>query len=242
VAITIFTGCSTDSLKSPESITKQLLELLSETAGVLATVQDAGVRKKAVTHLLEKGDPRSYESLVGVIAKDRSLAVDALRKSDAVDQALIGALISHQDVQVRMEAVKLAREAGRAEIVPQLLPALTDQEPAIRREAITVLERFPDQRAVAPLCKLLLSAEDRNHAVRCLQKMGPMVEDTVIMGLNHSDPAVVQACCQVLERAGTQKSLPELERLLRHTDRSVQTAAKRARERIMRLGGQSDGR
>jgi HEAT repeat protein len=202
---------------------------------------DSGVRKKAVTYLLEKGDPRSYESLAGVIAKDRSLAVDALRNSEAVAQALIGALISHQDVQVRMEAVKLAREAGRAEIVPQLLPALTDQEPAVRREAIAVLERFPDQRAVVPLCGLLLSPEDRNQAVRCLQKMGPMVEDTVIKGLNHSDPAVVQACCQVLERAGTQKSLPALEPLLRHADRSVQTAAKRAGERIMRLGRRSHG-
>ena len=180
--------------------------------------------------------------MAGVIAKDRSLAVDAVRNSEAVAKALIGALVSHQDVQVRLEAVKLAAEARTAEIVPQLLPALADQEPAIRREAIAVLERYPDQRAVVPLCELLLTAEDRDQAVRCLQKMGPLVEDTVIKGLNHSDPAVVQACCRVLERAGTQKSLPELERLLRHADRSVQTAAKRAGERIMRLGGQPRGR
>ena len=38
-----------------------------------------------------------------------------------------------------------------------------------------------------------------------------------------------------------EKSLPELERLVRHADRSVQTAAKRAGERIMRLGGRPHG-
>jgi len=203
---------------------------------------DSGVRKKAVTYLLETGDPRMYESLAGVIAKDRSLAVDAVRNSEAVAEALIGALVSHQDVQVRMEGVKLAREAGTAEIVPPLLPALADQEPAVRREALAVLERFPHPRAVVPLCELLLTAEDRDQAVRCLQRMGPMVEDTVIKGLSHSDPAVVQACCRVLERTGTQKSLPELERLLRHADRSVQTAAKRAGARITRLDGRPRGR
>jgi len=57
VGITIITGCSTESLRSltkaetPESVTQQLLELLNETAGVLATVRDSNTAQAAAGKL-----------------------------------------------------------------------------------------------------------------------------------------------------------------------------------------------
>ena len=76
---------------------------------------------------------------------------------------------------------------------------------------------------------LLAAIKDEQSARAAARQM---VEDTVLLGLKHSNPDVVRACCNILGAVGTSKSIPELRRKLRHRNDVIARAAKDARQAI----------
>ena len=62
----------------------------------------------------------------------------------------------------------------------------------------------------------------------------------ILANLEHPDPAVVKTCCDILKEVGTQKCLPELEKLLQNSGHSIKFAARSARQEVhRRLAGRS---
>ncbi len=177
-------------------------------------------------------DPRAMKVLAELMATDKDLAERGLRNAGEAGQDAIVVMFEHPDAGVRASAVKIAGEIADGAIVPQLCGCLEDADRTVRREALAVLGRFRDARAVSPVRKMLMSEQDRLPAKECLVEMGSMVEQTVIMGLKHSDAAVVQACCGVLKDVGTEKCLPALRQAAQSANPSARSFISWAEEDI----------
>jgi HEAT repeat protein len=117
--------------------------------------------------------------------------------------------------------------------VPDLLSTLCDGDDDVRHAALEILGNLKDERAVVAVAELLGLEGDRGKAADCLKRMGRMAEETVLRGLEHPDPKVVNACCEVLAEVGSEKCLDALERLTDHRDWSIRGAAKQAGRTIV---------
>lgn len=95
--------------------------------------------------------------------------------------------------------------------VPALLKQLDHPSPAIRHPAMEALGKLKDERAITPLAQHLTNRDDRPHAARALQAMGPMAENEVLKYLPFPDVQVRIEACKVLKVIGTKASLPHLQ-------------------------------
>ena len=190
------------------------------------------MRWTAAECLGETKDPRAMKVLAELMVTDKDLAERGLRKAGEAGQDAISVMFRHPDAGVRAGAVRIAGEIANGEIVLQLCGCLEDADRTVRREALEVLGRLRDERAVSPVCKLLMSEQDRHSAGQCLVEMGSMVEGAVVKGLKHSDAAVVQACCGVLKEVGTEKCLPALRQAAQSANPSARSFISWAEEDI----------
>jgi HEAT repeat protein len=187
--------------------------------------ENSSVRSQAAELLAQTKDPRAYEPLAALLLIDRGLAGKCLREIGSPALEAVIPYVDHQDLQVQLAVINIVAEIGTDEAVAVLDQCLTHPNPQVRHETLRKLGDLADPRTVSLVCKRLLSPEDRSRAGRCLVRMGSMVEETVILGLQHSDPDVVRECCSVLQIVGTEKCLPALAKLLEEGSDSVQQHA-----------------
>lgn len=64
---------------------------------------------------------------------------------------------AEEDPSVRAVAVRALGKAGNTKYQPELIAALDDENPIVRREAATVLQRMPDDRAVIRLQSMAIA-------------------------------------------------------------------------------------
>ncbi len=183
----------------------RLAELLND--------NDSSIGLKATEFIVKYQDPRAHRAVAKLLLDDGSTAENSLQEFGPPAQPALIPYLQHEDPKVRRRAVQVTSTIGTSEIITVVLPLLSDDFRDVRHATLESLSKHPDVRAISPVCKLLLTSNDRRQAERCLQAMGPMVEDTIITGLEHSDPDVVESCCNVLASVGTAKSIPALKRL-----------------------------
>jgi predicted Zn finger-like uncharacterized protein len=131
-----------------------------------------------------------------------------------------------------------AEEAGRqlAKIkpdasVPVLVKALDSPHRKVRAASLTALEQLHAPQS-APAVARLLPSDDHEQASRVLQAIGKQAEPHVRPLLKESSSDVRARACWVLEKIGTDDSLPELRLCLKDGSRDVRDAARAAIEAI----------
>jgi hypothetical protein len=108
------------------------------------------------------------------------------------------------------------------------------KDPNRIERAVKVLAKFKDdERVIESLARLLASSE-RDYVVKALVSIGPKVEDTVLLQLDHPDAPTRRAAVQVLAEVGTKKSLKPLERVAKvESERLNLVSMKTARQKIL---------
>ncbi|HYO10665.1 MAG TPA: hypothetical protein VER17_17000, partial [Tepidisphaeraceae bacterium] len=100
----------------------------------------------------------------------------------------------------------------RPQTVTIMLPLLGEDvfPPSRRQNAMRVLSKTGDKRAVLPIVRWII--KDPETTVTALTAMGPVAEDEVVKLLREKDPKVRGNAARILEQIGTNKCLIELRR------------------------------
>ncbi|HBO45937.1 MAG TPA: hypothetical protein DD670_18850 [Planctomycetaceae bacterium] len=232
-------------LASDDANTRHLaLKLLAEIGteqcvpALIEAIEHADVttRRLAFEAICQRKDARCAEAVARrlTIEDDFRHAADALRAIGSPAEMAVAAHIADEDEEVRHMALDILRHVGTQESVPALNETLKSPDRATRHIALSILRERKDARSVVPVTRLLLSDEDRGVATDCLIQIGPAVEDTILKGLKHANPAVVASCCNILGKVGTKKSVNALQGLVNSRDGGVAANAKWALDDIMR--------
>jgi HEAT repeat protein len=121
--------------------------------------------------------------------------------------------------------------------VPKVIELLGDRDPFTRRAACKALGSLDDDRAAAPLAKLLNEVYLRKDAAAALQALGPKAEKAVLALLQDGMPPARAEACKLLQAIGTGASLPTLEPLAAQkrdpVNRLAASAVQAIRQRLM---------
>ena len=116
--------------------------------------------------------------------------------------------------------------------VPILLQLLEERNPFVKEEIYKALGELADERAAGPVARRLGDFFDRDHALRCLRRMGAAAEPGLIEVAPSNDAQVSLTAIQLLGDMGTTKALPTLQRALQSRNPTIREAAKTAIRRI----------
>jgi hypothetical protein len=147
---------------------------------------------------------------------------------------LRGLLGSREDFE-RLSAIKALGVWGGPDDVPALLPFLDLDKPGTLDAVCEAMGKLKDERAVAPLVRLLGNAfwgRTDGPAQKALRAMGPMAEDGLLAGLSEQDVAIRLHAAEVLKDVGTPKSRPALRKLAMSNDPAVAPTAREALKAI----------
>lgn len=198
------------------------------------------IRVEAITQLTDLNDLRAAERIAELYFHGDSSSVRAagayFRQVQAAAQAAVAPYTKHHDYSVRRDAIELLVEIGRPDTVFTLLVvALQDKHTAIRNQALAALGELRDPRGVEPVAEML--GANNTSIAASLVAMGPMAEEAVIQRLAHGNVEAVTKACAVLEKIGTEKSVPSL-LILAQCDRgSIKVYAKKAGQAIVERHG-----
>jgi predicted Zn finger-like uncharacterized protein len=143
---------------------------------------------------------------------------------DSVAKAL-DPMARDNDFSARSAALKALKNWATKDNTPTLIGLLDNQDGNIRKQAMEILGKLKDERAVLPIALRLLDFFDRQTASNTLKGMGSIVEiPEVVNGLKNKDAAIRLEVCRILGAAGTSKSVQELERIAK-TDKNKEVAA-----------------
>ena len=148
-------------------------------------------------------------------------AADRLRRSPVVADRraevarLLESMISGADEHSKGAAIKALAAWWTSESVPVLINVLHTQNAFHRWDAIDLLGKIGDQRAVAPIVDRL--DEDSIKAAPALIAFGSTAEVEVLRALDHPKFKVRFDALRVLKEIATEQSLPRLKRASRNT-------------------------
>jgi HEAT repeat protein len=145
-------------------------------------------------------------------------------------------LLETPDLTVRGQAFKTMGVWGTPEVVPRLLKLLEESDNLNRGNVIYALGRLRDERAIAPVAKLLADPSLRREAGEALRQFGPKAEPAVLPYLAHADLYVRLDACRLLKDIGTKESVPALEK---HTADKTPILAHAAKEAIDAINGRA---
>jgi HEAT repeat protein len=99
---------------------------------------------------------------------------------------------------------------------------LAHKDPSIRREALKVIGRFRDPRALEPVILSFRDSSTRKEAGDALREMGPMAEPALVAILNEPPDVSIlflkHNAIELLADIGTEKSVPALQKVLASRD------------------------
>jgi predicted Zn finger-like uncharacterized protein len=166
--------------------------------------------------------------LLAAASPDDQLRPEVLRALEpAADDA---------DPFVRRAAVKALGVWGQSETVPVLIRVLSHQDVFTRREALTALGRFPDERAADAVAKAMSDFHQRHQASEALRAMGSVAEPAVRKLLAAPDAQLRAEACRVLADIGTRACLPDLRAAAAGKDFFVKNAAADALKKLAARG------
>jgi HEAT repeat protein len=251
-----------DNEKDQSDCVQGMTALLNSTQGIvrfqaakaLGRIGRAGAPAVGRLILLTK-DPASWEIrrgaafALGSVGYDPKIAarpdgravnalIDVLQKKDECSEVRLEALYSLIIMGIPYQLQDKSREL-------QVLHALINNKHQPDKVhiwayvAIMRIEKVSEQYLVI-LAKFLRNPklETRTHAARAFATIGPegksRIED-LVDALSDKDPTMLYWTCQALAQMGdlAQKAIPQLQKLLTHTDPTVRTAAQDALNAIM---------
>jgi hypothetical protein len=171
-------------------------------------------------------DLGSPERFVAAMAIDPLAGMTPNQRRPEVAQKL-AAVLASPDKALRRDAIKALGVWGTANEIPALIEMLADRE--TMREALQVIGRFRDPRAVEPVVRCFRDDTVMHPAQDALREMGPMAEKAVLPILqNLQDINRCRATIDLLKDIGTQESVPALQALVASNDLFLSGAAREA--------------
>ena len=129
----------------------------------LVAAQNQSAMKTLTTALLRIGPP-AIPSLIGMLKDDRwqvartaVVILGEMGSRDSVKDLLLAAY--HMDNRVRIEAIRSLARIGGREATEGLVDLLRDQNPAVKRQAITWIGITRNEKALQPLLQLIMKRD-----------------------------------------------------------------------------------
>ncbi len=211
--------------------------LLALARGEIAPSNAGGSRPDPIARLLV--DLELSESRRRRAASELSRMAPDEEHRQAVARALLP-LLSDQKSSVRRAALEALAVWHTPETIPAMIEALRDDDRSVRQAALGALAATKDERVIEALVRLLVEQEGGVIVAKALESLGPVVEPALLEHLDPSNTRLFQAVCSILEKVGTQESIPELKRLARHESLIVRSIAKRAGRAILAANRSAD--
>jgi hypothetical protein len=117
--------------------------------------------------------------------------------------------------------------------VPALLAALAHKDLWTRKEALKVIGRFKDRRALEPVMICFRDGSTRREAAQALRELGPMAEPDVLALLDGDNLFLKRDAIDVLADIGTERSVPTLRAVAVSTDVHVSTHLRGSAEKAL---------
>jgi HEAT repeat protein len=186
--------------------------------------QSGAVVNAAWQALLRFDHPVAFAALMEALDDQQSqvriAAVQALTtikdRAKSTIPRLVELLRHDSDDNVRRLAGTALMEIGQREVVPELLAALEDENPATQQSAANALRHLADPRALEPLLNVMPKLDGRTATLvaRALHNMTDEPIAILEQLLNSSQRSLQDAAGWALERLGRQ-ALPSLMRAVR---------------------------
>lgn len=183
------------------------------------------------------GPPDNLADLKGTDPQRQREAVARLKQTapkeqrQETTQALLDLLATTQGPN-RIAILDTLDVVGGDQLVPTFIDLLKDKDPEFRKKVLDILVRRGDPRSIVPMVRLLAQAD--SGADEALVRMGPAAELGVLDLLGELDESASVRACHVLARIGSDRSLPALKQLARHSNPAVSSAATEAIQAISR--------
>ena len=164
-----------------------------------------------------------------------------LRSSDVRHQKVarraLEAMLNSQANEEISAGLRLVHEHKVGEFLPAVLARLADTDLAVRREALSCLPAFEDERARRPLWAALTEPTMAHVAVRALTSCGESIVPNIIAQLDSPDIASVvrQHLLRALGLIPSQSGVQCLLDHVRHSDRNAQLEALKSLNRLRRV-------
>ena len=159
-------------------------------------------------------------------AANRRIAI--LEDSRNLGGEELAAFFQHPQAQIRSRAAAAAGRIGDADIVPDLLDLLNDQEEDVRLEAVFALGQLKDSSAVEPLIDSFhrSSPGEQDEILNALGRIGGVKSIEFLRGrLSSGEFELLPAVVYSLTRARGVTSLPAIAEYLSDTSAAVRRAA-----------------
>ena len=164
-----------------------------------------------------------------------------LRSSDIRHQKVarraLEAMLNSQSNEEISAGLRLVHEYKVGEFLPAVLARLADTDIAVRREAMSCLPAFEDERARRPLWSALNEPAMAHVAVRALTSCGESIVPKIISQLDSPDISSVvrQHLLRALGLIPSQSGVQCLLDHVRHSDRNAQLEALKSLNRLRRV-------
>jgi HEAT repeat protein len=126
------------------------------------------------------------------------------------------ALLKDSNPDVASGALKALGNWGNKDSVPAIIAVLDDPSPTdkaieLRRQAMDVLVKLRDERAVPAVAKRLTVEQERGHAAKCLKELAavmmPMVEAELKKYVENDNKAVRDEAANLLKQMGSKENV-----------------------------------
>lgn len=185
---------------------------------------------KSVRSYLADGDPRI-----------RSAAITGMIRYGGLDGVMVAAealkqLIDHADPVMRAHAARVLGAIGVRNFYQPVLKLMADQDPRVRREAVTAAGMLKSPEFVIPLIYRTQSIETLREATAALTAYGSAIIPTLAKVLsNHlEDPAIRRAIARVLGRLGSTEAVEVIAQHLEEQDEELRGRLYRALARAVK--------
>ncbi|MFO0575948.1 MAG: cyclic nucleotide-binding domain-containing protein [Polyangia bacterium] len=188
--------------------------LIGEDTGRWVSAPNPALRSAAIAAMLAPKDPRHQK----------------------VARRALEAMLNSRDPDEVIAALRLVQEHKVAEFLPLVLARLSDGDIAVRREALSCLPSFSDERARLPLWDALSEPPLAHVGVRALTSIGEPIVPSILGYLGRQDLSS-QVRLHLLRALGMIASASSIATLLEHlsvTDRGAQLEALKSLNKIRR--------
>ncbi|MCA1961626.1 MAG: HEAT repeat domain-containing protein [Desulfomonile sp.] len=200
-----------EGVAAKDEITSQTAARALRTVGKKAAEQTVS----GLTEIIEKGEEPSTKNAIRALGFMPAHAMPALPK--------ILALYDRGDKERRLEVLKASyiidRNGDMA--IPVLVKALSDEDTAVRKQALTGLMRYPDKAEtfVGPVAKALADPNEDNrlYALSIVRRVGPKAVEAqpAVAAMSKEGPYKVRLAA--ISALGSFKPTPEILKALSYT-------------------------
>jgi hypothetical protein len=179
-------------------------------------------------------DAADKEVVLKALAVIKDTPIDPTRQA-AVARRLFDVVIGGREQPIP-ESARLTLETWADGRVKDLavLALRSEMDDAKRGQAILLVTKFNDARAVRPLCELLAGGRNGELVVDALRALGPASEEGLMRLFSTGDPTMQATCCELWREIGTRRCFAALYPVTVSKTADEQ-AKKRAKETIVAI-------